>query len=705
MICYSCMRIFELDDDFSRSVEPILHHVNTQSFVSSVTAGCPICRAILSELDDPQKLLLDPNMISSTKCSIRGVGVGGRVSLYCLDFVWESPGIPPCYRRLVVKPYRTIQPYLPCSPLEAHRGWTDQALDMVKTWIHSCREQHPKCQVLSSWRTSGLTFQPKRLVDIGPAGGMMWRLILRGDSTVFPIPYVTLSHRWSPSQQFKLVGKNEQVYKDGQPLGLLPRVFQDAIKVVQALGIRYMWVDCLCIIQDSLSDWEIESLEMCKIYTNSVCNISITGFEDNSTGFLEKTCDYVPLPCQLQPTWAPRINGGWCVLDPFFWWAQVTKAPLAKRGWVFQERYLAPRVIHFGPEQLLWECASLDACEAFPQGLPMIVKSPTHTGFKRMDFLFENNMQEALLPGTSNRISMNEEDRLYHWCQIVQAYTRTSLTKPNDKLIALAGVAQLMSLSDDPTNVTSSKRYLAGLFKQHLLLMLEWHTDGKMFLRIEPAGVRPSQYRAPSWSWASIDGRVFYDYLPRRINNDELWGRKASWELFLEHLSQNTSHIDPSYWPAPNKCLDWKPLVFDMKSSATTMGESPFGQVLDGNVELTGMPSLVQDTISRSIRNPSLRPVLVYLDAPTDSEHIKSDTLLLPLRCLQLRGPGENDPFYWVTGLLLETVNADESTFQRCGMLTILSTDGIREIGIELTESPFTAKYSDATQLRAIKLI
>ncbi|GAW25266.1 putative heterokaryon incompatibility protein [Rosellinia necatrix] len=327
----------------------------------------------------------------------------------------------------------------------------------------------------------------------------MWKLVLKRDSTVFRVPYATISHRWSPGQQFKLLGKNEEVYKDGQSLDALPRIFQDAIKVIRALGIRYMWVDCLCIIQDSVADWETESLEMGKIYTNSVCNLSITGFEDNSTGFLDKICDYVPLPCRLQPSWAPRVEGGWCVLDPFFWWAQVTKAPLTKRGWVFQERFLAPRVVHLGPEQLLWECLSLDACEAFPRGVPPIAQSPTHNGFKRMDFLFESNVQKALVPGASGFVWVNEEDRLYHWCEIVQAYTRTRITEAGDKLIALAGVAQLMSLSGDATDISSST-YLAGLLKQHLLLMLEWHTDGKMFSHSEPAGTRPPQYRAPSWS-------------------------------------------------------------------------------------------------------------------------------------------------------------------------------------------------------------
>lgn len=598
-----------------------------------------------------------------------------------------------------------IQSYLPHYPLRAHRGWNDQTLQMVKTWMHTCVEQHPRCRELHAWRTSGSKFQPKRLVDVGATGEMTWRLILKEDDAISPTTYATLSHRWSYGQQFKLLTRNLQVYTDGQPLDILPQLFQDAFTVIKSLGIRYLWVDCLCIIQDSLSDWEIESLEMSKIYTNSICNISTTGLEDNSTGFLDKVCDYLPLPYRVHPNWAQKVDEGWYVLDPFFWWAQVTKAPLTKRGWVFQERFLAPRVIHFGPEQVLWECASLDACEAFPQGVPAIVQSPRHTGFKRLDFLFKNYRGDGLPPGTGRVLSMTEEDLLYCWCEIVQAYTRTSLTKPRDKLIALAGVAQLMSSSSDLTHVTSSKKYLAGLFEQHLLLMLEWHSYGNISSQFEPAGVRPPQYRAPSWSWASIDGRVFYDYLPRRINSNQQWEIKASWMMFLEHLNRRMSSGGTTHCPIPGKCLDWRPLVFDVQSSMTLAGESPFGQIANGNLGLTGRLIPAGDIIIASSNDPSLRPILVYLDAPTTTTPIEPNTMLLPLRCIQLRGLRDGDPFYWVTGLLLEPVDADVSTYQRCGMLSILSTNGVQEIGIELTEKPFMAKYLDDVKLITLKLI
>ncbi|KAI0975467.1 heterokaryon incompatibility protein-domain-containing protein [Xylaria arbuscula] len=675
MICQCCIRIFELGSDFVPRREPAPHHVNTQSLVLSALAGCPICRAIISELDDPQVLFSNPNIVSSTECSLRDLRWASDQTLeghfpfyYYLHFTWKSPGVPQRYRGFVIEQYQKIRPYLSTNALKAHRGWTSQTRQMLKTWVHNCCELHPKCQVLNIWRTSGTVYQPKRLVDIGCVGNSTWRLILREDNKDVPVAYATISHRWSTGQQLKLVAQNVQLYTKGQPLDLLPPVFQDAIEVAKSLGIQYLWADCLCIIQDSLSDWEAESLEMCKIYTNSICNISVTGFEDNSTGFLDKICDYPSLPCRVRPNWAAQVDEGWFVLDPFFWWSQVTNAPLTKRGWVFQERFLAPRVIHFGPDQVLWECASLDACEAFPQGLPSIVESPRHTGFKRLDFLFEHDALQGRLLKPAHTLSIKEEDLLHHWCETIQAYTRTSLTKPKDKLIALAGVAQLMSLSNPA---------------QHLLLMLEWHSDGQMFTRHEPAGARPPQYRAPSWSWASIDGRVFYDYLPLRIDDSQLWNRKTSWELYIERLDQQIRRPEISRQPIPRKCLGWKPLIFKVTSS-----------ILNGDLRLTGLLISSRDIITKSTYNPFLRPILVYWDAPTTLGQVEMNTFLLPLRCIQLGSSHKNVPFYWVTGLILKRVDADEYTYER-----------FRELGIKLTECPFTATYTKDTKLETLRLI
>lgn len=123
------------------------------------------------------------------------------------------------------------------------------------------------------------------------------------------------------------------------------------------------------------------------VYTHSVCNISATSASDNSSGFLGMLDEPIPLPPRVQPTWAPQVGQSFGAVDAYFWWAQLLNMPLDKRGWVFQERFLAPRVLHFGTWQMLWECATHDACEMYPMGLPPESQPRNHTHFKRFGML------------------------------------------------------------------------------------------------------------------------------------------------------------------------------------------------------------------------------------------------------------------------------------------------------------------------------
>ncbi|KAI0192941.1 hypothetical protein EV127DRAFT_27550 [Xylaria flabelliformis] len=193
--------------------------------------------------------------------------------------------------------------------------------------------------------------------------------------------------------------------------------------------------------------------------------------------------------------------------------------------------------------------------------------------------------------------------------------------------------------------------------------------------------------------------RCFWLFLIKQHHGGRLRCTPSDLNVFNRHMSL----ADSPHCPIPSRCSDWNPLIFQVESSITTTGQSYFGQIVNGSLRLTGLLFLVQDIITASSKYS--RPILPYLDAPTTSGGIQPTTLLLPLRCVQLHREDDDCHFYWVTGLLLDPVDALASTYQRCGMLSTLSTDGVRDIGIELTESPFTAKYSDDKVLETIRLI
>lgn len=171
------------------------------------------------------------------------------------------------------------------------------------------------------------------------------------------------------------------------------------------------------------------------------------------------------------------------------WEGGVTETPLNRRAWVIQERVLSHRTVYFSGDQIFWECRELDGSEIFPRGLPAREQGYTRTGYKTLDpktmFLLHN------VGG------FRESDPYEQWESLVAEYTRCSLSNPRDKLVAISGLARefARTFEDD---------FVAGLWRTKLISELAWYRDNTQL------GSRPQGYRAPTWSWASIDGGVFF---------------------------------------------------------------------------------------------------------------------------------------------------------------------------------------------------
>jgi hypothetical protein len=297
--------------------------------------------------------------------------------------------------------------------------------------------------------------------------------------------YITLSHCWGSYAIVTLEKGTLITFKSMIPLSDLPQTFRDAVVMTKRLGVRYLWIDSLCIIQDSAEDWQRESARMWEIYTYSSLNLAATGSSDG-TGGLFRVRD--PLSAKLlkaKATWTGLQPGDYYCLDYFDWNREMDESPLIARAWVMQERLLAPRVLHFGRDQLYWECAVFDASETFPEGLP----NTRRARFKNWEL--RKTSADPLYQSSPDFVLGNA------WWQLVTVYTRASLTKDGDKLVAISGVAKQMQNRFAETNI-----YLAGLWKTNLVYQLPWSTSATEF------GARPETYRAPSWSWASVDGVI-----------------------------------------------------------------------------------------------------------------------------------------------------------------------------------------------------
>lgn len=174
---------------------------------------------------------------------------------------------------------------------------------------------------------------------------------------------------------------------------------------------------------------------------------------------------------------------------------EVAYAKLNRRAWVVQERVLSARTVYFSSNQIWWECRELEANESFPLRLPDTIKSWYGRQVK----------------------SWSSEKAYSTWRTILTVYTVSDLTNPADKLVAISGLAKrFSSLLDD--------EYVAGLWRKRITTELLWHHESQATVRR-----RPSTYRAPTWSWASIDAKVSHFYMPEEtIDCIEILGIKVT---------------------------------------------------------------------------------------------------------------------------------------------------------------------------------
>ncbi|KAL9053168.1 MAG: hypothetical protein Q9206_004039 [Seirophora lacunosa] len=363
-------------------------------------------------------------------------------------------------------------------------------------------KQHTQCKVV---RRQPTPYYPTRLVEILAHGeGPDLRLCLTREDRPTG-PYMTLSHRWGSASFLKLTLSKLADLVQGFSIADLPQTFQDAIVVVRRLGCKYLWIDSLCIIQNSAEDWLHEAGLMGDVYANSHCNIAATWNSSSDDGcFTKRNASEVEGPI-VNPKWTGLKSTTFRVVEFRLWENLVTSAGLNKRAWVVQERLLAPRVLHFGRTQLAWECHEVDACETYPAGLP-VAQHSAQTRHKALESGTEGKRLQSM---GDSRSSPNLHAH-FIWNKIVAAYTAGELTVASDKLVAISGLGERMQSS-------LQGEYLAGLWRGTLASDLLWKvTDGKQANGLP--STRAAQYRAPSWSWASLDGQI----MPGRPNTERV---------------------------------------------------------------------------------------------------------------------------------------------------------------------------------------
>ncbi|KAI1322420.1 heterokaryon incompatibility protein-domain-containing protein [Xylariaceae sp. FL0255] len=252
--------------------------------------------------------------------------------------------------------------------IEGESTGSEPAMNQARWWVQDCIDNHVNCQ--SSKRLGEITTSssrpPSRLLEISDCGGMV-RLCLTHDDPGRYKKYMSVSHRWeSPETMTLLQEGNLEQMMEYASVSKLPRRFQDALFITRQLKCHFLWIDCLCIIQDSKDDWMTESSQMLDVYSGSFCNIAIC--DASRDGSCIKPCanmfclPYVKIPMADHPRGPVELFG----FEHSIWYDFTPRSKLSLRGWFVQERVLSPRILYMGFEQIFWECDSRIACQSFP---------------------------------------------------------------------------------------------------------------------------------------------------------------------------------------------------------------------------------------------------------------------------------------------------------------------------------------------------
>ncbi|KAE9367227.1 HET-domain-containing protein [Stipitochalara longipes BDJ] len=315
--------------------------------------------------------------------------------------------------------------------LDSYTG-SEHSLDFARRMVESCLNSHDECRT-----TDHLKSQTRLILVLE---GSMRLVTLASQSP----QHATLSHCWGGLTTLRSTKGTINSFQEQIPMDQLCKTFQQAIKVTWSLGLSYLWIDSLCIIQDDEDDWRQEAALMSEIYGNATVNIAAEGAKDGSIGLfferntLEESKHYI------------RINGQEIfeiqAREELLYERSLENTCLTARGWFFQGRFLAKRTFHFTKTEGL------------------------------SDAIWQVNVPKRILP-----------EKKYdpkNWFQAVVLYSNAKLTFNKAKLIAISGVARL--------------------WRSNIEKQLCWRV-GRGTSAVTTTDQDQSSYQALSWSWASTN--------------------------------------------------------------------------------------------------------------------------------------------------------------------------------------------------------
>jgi hypothetical protein len=392
-------------------------------------------------------------------------------------------------------------------------------LDQINTWLYACIQTHKSCSSRSS-RLAASSQRPTRLLELTSDG-----VRLRCDtSAIEDLQYLTLSHVWGDTpHRLRLTLSRLDEFQSAIPWSELPAIFIEALRIVRHTNFRFLWIDVLCIIQDSPSDWETEAASMTSVYSNSACSIAFL-FPPGEDLIQTREDPRAMSPCIIRKATETSegiyiVASGTRRLPDSTDVGQYTHEsrldyhewPISQRAWTFQEHLLSPRTVFYGHQTIMWECMEEFCDELAGSWLPKAETRFFNHGPRTYNrkITQKSHLSSSHTPRScdSSRSSADYKsalDYIQNWKDLVLEYRARSITVPSDRPMAFAGVARAFQ---NETKMT----YLAGVWAEFPTEVLLWTVDPEPFVRCKDGCKLPWSHEirepgskmAPSWSWLS----------------------------------------------------------------------------------------------------------------------------------------------------------------------------------------------------------
>ncbi|KAL1873894.1 hypothetical protein Daus18300_003766 [Diaporthe australafricana] len=412
---------------------------------------------------------------------------------------------------------------------------SDRSLQQVDDWIRECISTHELCG--EEQKTL-----PDRVLEITPATDDKTPQVRLVEHAGVDALYVCLSHRWGESTpSCRTLKSNLEEHKKNIAWSKLLKTFQDVALVTLRLGLKYVWIDSLCIVQDDADDWKVQAAKMCDIYRRAYVTVGASCSDDSTQGLFRKSsCSRTVKPRHEGPSYVMRRIPEHPTWDQVGVIQMLPELPLLTRSWVYQERLLSARVVHFTRYEVMFECSrpsegpSYCECHNAPGGLWGGAAGAVGAGLGDLTNGRKQRHAQALRavsvaasPSGNSGGAGGGGDNLaavrQYWHQILSEYSGYQISSTSDRLPALAGIARQFGTAHPELG-----RYVAGMWEHTLAHDLMWFSShGNLKSRAvhhwRPPHIAPPEHGSfPTWSWIAAGQHVAILSACPRVRPDDL---------------------------------------------------------------------------------------------------------------------------------------------------------------------------------------